>query len=76
MSDELHCPKCGGVMDGGFLLDRHDRSDRAVELTWIEAARMKLGVTADPTSDGQVSVDAFRCTGCGYLELYAGVGDD
>lgn len=76
MNGELKCSKCGGAMEGGFLLDRHDRAGKAMELTWIEASRMKLGVTADPSSEGQLPVDAFRCTGCGYLELYAGVGGD
>jgi len=72
------CPKCDGEMETGFLLDcttwGGPRGGRP--LKWVEGAQIGLGVKARPDDPGQIEVDAQRCLGCGYLELYAGMGND
>lgn len=71
------CPKCGGSMETGFLLDSQWSISPAKGrvLLWIEGRQIGQGVKIRPGDPGQIEVDALRCTGCGYLELYAGIGD-
>ena len=71
------CPKCGAEMETGFLIDRLGLShgggpDSGPPLVWapIEQARMSTRIG----QEGQYEVDAMRCTNCGFLELYAGLG--
>lgn len=67
MSD---CPKCGGSMEPGFIVDegygRYDRArwqSGAADKAWWGGLRIRkkelIGVSTD------------RCRRCGYLESYA-----
>ena len=65
------CPKCGGLMEVGFLRDRsHGGASRPAE--WSEGVpetnwfgQVKLGDRI------RYQVEAFRCEKCGFLEQYA-----
>ncbi len=72
-SNSIKCPKCDGQMEAGFVLDRQ-WGQRGKPLLWIEAAQLALTTSADPNDAGQLVLDAYRCLGCGFVELYAGVG--
>lgn len=61
------CPKCGGVFENGFLLDR---SRSAVHVTtWVQGSPKVdgSGVNEEPSSP----VVTKRCKACGYLESFA-----
>lgn len=64
------CPKCGGVMEEGFLRDiTHGAT---VQTTWIEGTPVASfwgGVKLRGLV--QLPVTTLRCAGCGYLESYA-----
>ena len=66
----MNCPKCSGAMIQGFL---PDNAYGAIVLgSWHEGPPKKSwwrGVTA-PAKDS-LPIRGFRCSGCGYLELYA-----
>lgn len=71
---ELTCPKCEGEMEPGFLAD--ESRGRVKSGRWIEGAptlRLSPEQFADRRS---FEVDAYRCLRCGYLEFYAGMGED
>ncbi len=74
-SSNLKCSKCAGQMEAGFLLDRQ-WVDRGKPLLWVEAGQVGLTVPADPGRAGQPDVDAYRCLACGFIELYAGLGNE
>lgn len=59
------CPKCQGEMVRGFLFT-------GVVVPWFEGVPQEapLGGARPPAGQGLPSA-SFRCTGCGYLELYA-----
>lgn len=68
------CVKCGTDMEEGFALDRtggkHD------VMSWVSSrALVKLfgggGAGAKLSSGDSHAIKSFRCTKCGYLELYA-----
>jgi hypothetical protein len=65
-------------METGFLLDSSDTEfpRRGKPLLWIEGGQIGLRVSAKPGDAGQIEVDAYRCTGCGFLEMYAGVSEE
>ena len=72
-SKENHCPKCNGLMERGFMLDRtlHPIIDETFP-RWVE------GEPAPGSSEPRSVIGkktrrierAERCTECGYLELY------
>jgi hypothetical protein len=67
---ETSCPKCQGPMVQGYIPD-FTQGARLVS-TWREGNPRKsfwFGTKISPT--GGVPIGAFRCSGCGYLELYA-----
>jgi predicted nucleic-acid-binding Zn-ribbon protein len=66
------CAKCGAEMEEGFALDRtggkHD------VMSWVSSkALVKLfgGGGAKLNSGDSRAIKSFRCSKCGYLELYA-----
>lgn len=78
-ASESRCPRCGGEFEPGFLLDRFLGS-KGQELLWAEAALASTSLSSSDAltghpREGLVPVDAWRCVGCGFLELYAGVGE-
>lgn len=72
MSDVIHqCPKCGGGMDKGFLVDHTDYASARVE-TWVEGGPTQSFWTGIKLGERkQLPVTTFRCGKCGYLESYA-----
>jgi len=65
-----HCAQCGGSMKNGFLRDlQQHRPDASF---WVEGPIERsffTGVKVRGRPRGEVL--AFRCEGCGRLELYA-----
>jgi predicted nucleic-acid-binding Zn-ribbon protein len=65
------CPKCGGPMTTGFLLDHSDKGGGRVT-DWIEGAVEKSFWTGVKLKGRRrFPVMADRCEKCGFLELYA-----
>ena len=64
------CPKCGRGMEQGFVLD-NSHGTRIVS-QWVAGAPLKsfwLGTKVP--NDKLLPIGAYRCSSCGYLELYA-----
>jgi hypothetical protein len=70
-TDHSGCPKCGGAMVQGFVVDFHHGGSRRVS-SWVEGAPQKsfwFGTTAaDPKG---IPIGSFRCKKCGFLESFA-----
>ena len=74
----INCPKCQGLMEEGFVLDRGHYDIKGVN-TWVEGEPVKSFWSGIKVKDKQqFKVKTFRCAGCGYLESYAveEVGND
>ncbi len=69
---QVPCPKCGGRMQEGFILDRgHYDSKRASEWVEGEPVRSFWHGGLKVSDKAQYEVTTYRCGGCGYLESYA-----
>lgn len=67
---EPTCPKCRAEMEPGFLVDHTYGESSASE--WVEGpieASFWTGVKLRGRERRRV--ETLRCTGCGYVELYA-----
>lgn len=68
--DKLNCPKCGQLMEEGFVPDFTYGGVYRPE--WIKGQPKKswwLGI--DWKNAHRWKIETFRCTGCGYLASYA-----
>jgi hypothetical protein len=67
------CPKCQGAMEEGFIPDRIGALRAAQPTEWYKDA-LQRSVWFGVKTLGKVhhEVRTYRCTGCGYLESYAG----
>jgi hypothetical protein len=67
---KLQCPKCKGEMVQGFVADYSMAA--ALVASWHAGHPKKklVGHTKAPRAEG-VSIGAFRCQECGFLEFYA-----
>ena len=64
------CPKCGSSMEQGFVLD-NTYGGRLVS-QWVPGVPLKSFWGGTKLPDEQlIPIGAYRCTSCGYLELYA-----
>jgi hypothetical protein len=63
------CAKCGGRMDQGFVLEK-DRNQKAVT-EWVEGMPDKKWYGLSIKGKRKLTVEAWRCGRCGYLESYA-----
>jgi hypothetical protein len=65
------CPKCGGRMEPGFLLELKDGNQKTVT-EWVEGVPEKgwFGTTST-RGKRRLAIQTFRCTRCGLLESYA-----
>src|SRR5215216_2526677 len=66
-----NCPKCGNLMDRGFIPDEyHDRNEVTV---WVQGRPERSLETGAVVLSGtrMWQVVTYRCTGCGYLESFA-----
>lgn len=65
------CPKCDQVMARGHIPDM--AHGQVLEAGWApglpEPRRFIGGIKYD--ADALVPLHAYRCAGCGYVELYA-----
>ena len=70
MSAPQRCPKCGSGMKQGFVLDNIP-GGRIVS-QWAEGAPLKSFWTGTKLPDEDfIPIGAYRCSSCGFLELYA-----
>lgn len=64
------CPKCGGGMEQGFVLD-NTHGARIVS-QWVEGApQTSFWQGTKAPKEKLVPIGAFRCASCGFLEQYA-----
>jgi hypothetical protein len=65
MSEEAECPKCGGLMREGFLVER----DSPLSLLTLGE-----GIYWTPNEEGmigeRISLRSFACPDCGFVEIY------
>lgn len=67
----INCPKCQGLMEEGFILDRGHYNTGIVE-TWVEGAPVQSFWSGIKVKNKQqFEVRTFRCASCGFLESYA-----
>jgi hypothetical protein len=58
-------------MEEGFIVEEWDRFYRKVS-TWVQGRPEKSFMTGVRVGGKKMyETTAFRCTGCGYLEIYA-----
>ena len=64
------CPKCGGRMVEGFVID--EGYGTAHVSTWQEGEpRRSIWTGVKKSREDQAKVTTWRCGRCGYLESYA-----
>ncbi|TWU67206.1 hypothetical protein V7x_27790 [Crateriforma conspicua] len=75
--DDKPCPKCDCMMSRGFLSGFPGSS--AVLTAWCDGEpKRKRGFALDSVRIDPkdcVYLQAFRCAGCGYIEIYARAAD-
>ncbi|MCA8973269.1 MAG: hypothetical protein KDC98_01040 [Planctomycetes bacterium] len=80
MTERLSCPKCGGTLEQGIVLDVEDThrfGETLHQARWvkIEPEEIKSGWLSHAlkgiSGRPQYQVEADRCTACGFLESYA-----
>ena len=70
MASSDGCPKCGGRMTEGFVID--EGYGTAHVSTWQQGEPRKSFWTGIKKSKKeQIKVETWRCDRCGYLESYA-----
>lgn len=66
------CPKCDKIMDRGYVPDALDHAS-VVLAKWTpgvpEERRFLGGIKMH--EEGGIPLTAYRCPGCGFVELYA-----
>ena len=68
-SSENRCPKCGDVMQTGFILDRSHGSNYQEE--WVQGRPRSFLFRVILRGAAREKVVTYRCAQCGYLESYA-----
>ena len=66
----LKCPRCQNSMEDGFLLDQQGPNADYTNAQWVEGPVKKKFINGIATKVRR-PILAYRCTNCGYLELYA-----
>ena len=68
----MKCPVCGGNFEEGFILDFGYFKPQYVS-RWVEGEPKMVGISRVPafTDRRNYYIEASRCTGCGYLSLFA-----
>ena len=70
MASSEACPKCGGRMEQGFVLD--NTYGARVVSQWAPGAPRKSFWTGTKVADKDlIPIGTFRCASCGFLEMYA-----
>jgi hypothetical protein len=72
--DNRTCPKCNAAMKQGFILD--DTFWGPMPTYWVEGVPQTRLLWGGVKVRGRrkMQIAAFRCTGCGALDLYANPG--
>src|SRR5205809_665268 len=65
------CPKCGGGMEQGFMIDDLGHASRLVS-HWAAGAPVKsFWAGIQLAEDTLLPIGTYRCASCGFLESYA-----
>ena len=64
------CPKCGGSMEEGFIIENDHGGGRSVT-RWQSGAPEKGFFGMVKKKEPQYPVRSMRCGRCGFLENYA-----
>jgi len=67
----MACPKCGGVMTEGTLLDSRGLHAVPFPASWAAVTAQDWLSGALPSYPKRWACSAYRCETCGYLEVYA-----
>ena len=65
------CPKCNREMNRGFVIDNTEGPGRRVSEWAAGAPRKSFWLGTKLPDEALVPIGAYRCSSCGYLELYA-----
>lgn len=68
MSD---CPRCGGTMSEGVILDHGDYGSVNVSTFQSGPPRKSFWCGFKQSKEDQHAITTFRCNRCGFLESYA-----
>jgi hypothetical protein len=70
MHPDLHCPRCEEPLEPGHMIDRTYGGN--LQPQWQPGTPVRSFWSGLKINDRElVPVVAYRCVGCGYLELYA-----
>ena len=70
MAHSRDCPKCGGAMSGGYIIDKKEGG--AAVPTWVEGEPVKsIWVGLKLRGLTRLEIRTWRCRRCGFLESYA-----
>lgn len=70
MAQTGDCPKCGGAMVEGFVVDKTDAGARVS--SWVEGEPVKsMWTGVRLTGRASHRIRSWRCRRCGFLESYA-----
>ena len=64
------CPKCGGRMEQGFILELKDGNRKAIT-EWVEGLAEKAWYGLKTRGKRRLAIETWRCGRCAYLESYA-----
>lgn len=69
----ITCVKCHGSMEQGYILDvQGDATNSKAASLWVQGpAQSSFWSGVVTRGRDRRTIAAFRCTNCGYLELYA-----
>ena len=62
------CPKCGGSMAQGFVIDMN--GTRSISM-WAAGAPVSSLWLGTKTPEAVIPIGTYRCSSCGYLESFA-----
>jgi hypothetical protein len=71
-SRSLSCPRCGGSMEQGYIIDVG--YGKTAVPKWVAGeptTSLWAGGGLKLRGKDQLEVSTYRCRGCGYLESYA-----
>lgn len=68
----MKCIKCDGDMTSGIIID-HGHYDYGEKSIWAE--KVTAGILGGDAVGGKY-IEAYRCTKCGYVEIYANTAVD
>ncbi|MHC4778449.1 MAG: PF20097 family protein [Planctomycetota bacterium] len=70
---ELKCPKCGGSMEKGFVVDYWHKAiicDSASQMEWAKGEPKVSSWDGTVKNISRSRVYSYSCDDCGYLESY------